>query len=71
MLPANSQLPLKGFCEMPLDVLIYMKHKKVLNNAKEKKIHKTSLSFRPQKNAPKKEAIKPVANFKLETPSAW
>jgi hypothetical protein len=24
-----------------------------------------------RKNAPKKEAIKPVANFKLETPSAW
>jgi hypothetical protein len=48
-----------------------MKHKKVLNNAKEKKIHKTSLSFSPAKmNAPKKEAIKPVANFKLETPSA-
>jgi hypothetical protein len=28
-----------------------MKHKKVLNNAREKKIHKTSLSFRPQKRA--------------------
>lgn len=41
--------------------------------AGEKKIHKTSLSFSPakrKKKPTKKEAIKPVANFKLETPSA-
>lgn len=43
------------------DDLIYMKHKKVLNNAKENPNDFLS--------SPEKKAARPVANFKLETPS--
>lgn len=38
LLPLFCTKGLRGSC---VDDLIYMKHKKVLNNAKEKKIHKS------------------------------